>query len=190
MLGVSLVALALFWVRIRRVKDPFIQPALFRDKPYMSLSVLGIAAYIINFATLFVVPQILSHLYGLTAGQSGLLLFPGALISMLASNRIGKMIDRFGNGRLLRSAPWSLLASTVLFALLAVQTYYAIMIGYVVMSIGFTALTTSVSNEMSRILPKDRTGSGMGLFQLTQFFSGAFSVAVTGARWSCLRISL
>ncbi|UUZ86808.1 MFS transporter [Paenibacillus sp. P26] len=180
MLGVSLVALALFWVRIRRVKDPFIQPALFRDKPYMSLSVLGIAAYIINFATLFVVPQILSHLYGLTAGQSGLLLFPGALISMLASNRIGKMIDRFGNGRLLRSAPWSLLASTVLFALLAVQTYYAIMIGYVVMSIGFTALTTSVSNEMSRILPKDRTGSGMGLFQLTQFFSGAFSVAVTG----------
>ncbi len=42
-------------------------------------------------------------------------------------------------------------------------------------------LSSSVSNEISRILPASQVGSGMGLFQLMQFFSGAFSVALASS---------
>ncbi|MNE90391.1 hypothetical protein D3C80_1878980 [compost metagenome] len=45
----------------------------------------------------------------------------------------------------------------------------------------FTVLSSSVSNEISRILPSSQIGSGMGLFQLLQFFSGAFSVAMAAS---------
>ena len=183
--GVS--ALLLFWLRIRRAADPFVQPALFKDKKYMILSSLGIVSYINNFATLFLLPQVLAHLYGLTPAQSGLVIFPGALISMLLSNRIGRMIDRHGNTLLLKFAPWLLLAAAGLFALLADQSIYAIMVIYMLLSVGFSSLTTSVSNELSGNLSMDQVGAGMGLFQLSQFFSGAFSVAVTGVALTAMQ---
>lgn len=181
LLVIGLAALYLFWLRIHRAESPFVQPGLFRNKPYMTLSALGVVSYLNNFATLFLMPQILAHLYQLTPGQSGLIIFPGALLSMIASNQIGKIIDRFGNGIFVKYASWFIMASAVLFALFAGSTIYAIMLIYMLMSIGFTALTTSVSNEMSQRLSKEEVGAGMGLFQLIQFFSGAFSVAVTGS---------
>ncbi|MBT2738455.1 MFS transporter [Bacillus sp. ISL-7] len=180
MLVVGLVALLLFWLRIHRTDNPFVQPALFRNKPYMNLNALGTMAYMSSFVTLFLIPQILAHLFALTPGQSGLVLFPGAILSMLASNWIGKMIDRFGNSILFRYAPWLLILAAALFALTAVHSIYAIVASYMLLSISFSSLTTSVSNEISRIVPKEQTGAGMGLFQLLQFLGGAFSVAVTG----------
>ncbi|MGO4371625.1 MFS transporter, partial [Paenibacillus sp. MCAF20] len=44
---------------------------------------------------------------------------------------------------------------------------------------GFTFISSSVSNELSRLLPGSQVGSGLGLFQLLQFFSGAFGIAAT-----------
>jgi DHA2 family metal-tetracycline-proton antiporter-like MFS transporter len=49
-----------------------------------------------------------------------------------------------------------------------------------IMSTGYSALNSSVSNELSRILPAHHVGAGLGLFQLLQFISGAFSVAISG----------
>jgi DHA2 family metal-tetracycline-proton antiporter-like MFS transporter len=126
-------------------------------------------------------PQILVNLYGLSAIVSGLVIFPGSLLAMLLSRRVGKIIDRYGNGGIIRYIPYVLLTSVVLFALFAGKSYIAIMLIYMLVSVGFTFLTSSISNEMSRILPASQIGSGMGLFQLLQFFSGAFGVAATAS---------
>lgn len=184
---IGAASLVLFWIRIRRAAEPFVQPTLFKNQKYMMLSSLGIVSYINNFATLFLLPQVLAHLYELTPAQSGLVIFPGALVSMLMSNRIGRMIDRHGNTLLLKFAPWLLLAAAGLFALFAGSSLYAIMAVYVLLSVGFSALTTSVSNELSNSLTQDEVGAGMGLFQLSQFFSGAFSVAVTGVALTAMQ---
>jgi DHA2 family metal-tetracycline-proton antiporter-like MFS transporter len=176
----GITALVLFWIRINRASNPFVQPSLFRNKRYIRLITLGIVSYINNFATLFLLPQVLIHLFELTPGQAGLIIFPGALVAMLASNRIGKIIDRRGNSLLLRITPWPLLIAAISFALFADRSIYMIMAIYILMSVGFSALNSSVSNELSRILPGEHVGAGMGLFQLSQFISGAFSVAISG----------
>ncbi|WP_138753223.1 MFS transporter [Paenibacillus sinopodophylli] len=176
----GLAALVLFWVRINRAANPFVQPSLFRNKKYIRLITLGIISYINNFATLFLLPQVLIHMFKLSPGQAGLIIFPGALIAMLSSGRVGKIIDRFGNSMLLRIAPLPLLIAAVAFALFADQSIYAVMVIYIIMSVGFSALNSGVSNELSRILPGEHVGAGMGLFQLSQFISGAFSVAISG----------
>jgi DHA2 family metal-tetracycline-proton antiporter-like MFS transporter len=177
----GLAALVLFVIRIHRTADPFVQPALFRNRSYLSLGAVGIAAYLCSFATLFLMPQILVHRFGLSAIASGLIIFPGSLLAMLVSRRVGKIIDRYGNGSIIRYIPLLVLASVVLFALFVSKSYIAILLIYILMSIGFTFLTSSISNEMSRILPKSQIGSGLGLFQLLQFFSGAFGVATTAS---------
>ncbi|MBD2868239.1 MFS transporter [Paenibacillus arenilitoris] len=180
-LAVGLVALALFVIRIRKAGDPFVQPALFRNRSYLLLSAIGIVAYLCSFATLFLMPQILVHHYGLSAVSSGLVIFPGSLLALILSRRVGKIIDRSGNAAIIRYIPFLLLASVVLFAWLSGTSYIAIMLIYMLLSVGFTFMTSSISNEMSRILDQRQIGSGMGLFQLLQFFSGAFGVAMTAS---------
>ncbi|MFD1957451.1 MFS transporter [Paenibacillus thailandensis] len=180
-LAAGAASLLLFWLRIRSARNPFVQPALFANKAYMTLSLLGIVSYMCSFCSLFLLPQLLAHSYGLTPGEAGLVIFPGALVSMLISRKIGGLIDLHGNRLLFRYAPWVLVAAAVSFALLSGWSFYAVMAAYVLLSVGFTSLTTGVSNELSRILPESSVGAGMGLFQLMQFFSGAFSVAVTGS---------
>jgi DHA2 family metal-tetracycline-proton antiporter-like MFS transporter len=177
----GVLSLILFAFRIRHSSNPFVQPALFRNLPYMTLSVMGFASYVANFATLFLMPMMMVRLFGLTASQTGLIIFPGAILSMVASRRIGKIIDQYGNLTLIRYAHLVLLVATVLLALFSKTSYYSISSIYIMMSISVSALTSSVSNEMSRILPKEHIGAGMGLSQLTQFFGGAFGVAMTGS---------
>nr|WP_268633689.1 MFS transporter [Paenibacillus alginolyticus] len=180
-LVVGVIALALFAVRIRKATNPFVLPALFGDRLYLALGAIGISAYMISFAFLFLAPQMLARVFGLTPAVSGLVLFPGALLAMLVSNRVGRLIDRYGNGALLRYTPWLLLFSTVLLALTAVHSFYGLAAVYILTSISITSISSAVSNELSRQLTKERIGSGMGLFQLLQFFSGAFAVAISGS---------
>lgn len=174
-------ALLLFALRIRTASEPFVLPSLFRNRTYLLLGVVGIAAYLCSFATLFLLPQILVGHYGLSAIGAGLVIFPGSLLSMLVSRKVGSVIDLRGNDAIIRYVPLLMLASAILFALFVGTGYLALLFIYILLSIGFTFLSSSISNEMSRILKPTQIGSGMGLFQLLQFFSGAFGVALTAS---------
>ncbi|GGO01811.1 MFS transporter [Saccharibacillus kuerlensis] len=185
LLVVGVLSLVLFVLRIRVTPDPFVMPSLFTNRRYLLLAMAGMTAYICNFSTLFLLPQILTRHYSFGAGFAGLVIFPGSLLAIIASRKIGKVIDRHGNQGILRFGPPLLLVSTLLFALMIAHSWVAAMLIYMILSMSFTALSSSLSNEMSRILPESFVGSGMGLFQLLQFFSGAFSVALssTALEW-------
>ena len=165
-LVIGLLAIALFALRIRTAKNPFVLPVLFRNKSYLVSGAVAIGAYMVSFSFLFLAPQILSHIYGLAPGASGLVLFPGALLAMLVSNRVGRIIDRYGNESLIRYMPWLLVISIVLLALFATHSYYALGGIFILTSISFTAISSSVSNEMSRLLPKELVGSGYGTISI------------------------
>lgn len=185
LLALGVGALVLFVLRIRLTPDPFVLPSLFANRRYLLLALAGMTAYICNFSTLFLLPQVLTKNFDFTVGHAGLVIFPGSLLAIIASRKIGKVIDRHGNHGILRYGPPLLLLSTLLFALLIGHSWIAAMFTYMILSMSFTALSSSLSNEMSRVLPESSIGSGMGLFQLLQFFSGAFSVAMatTALEW-------
>lgn len=100
---------------------------------------------------------------------------------MIISRKVGRIIDSRGNSSIIRYTPLLLLASVILFALFEGISFYSIMIIYMLMSVSYTILTSSISNEMSRLLLPSQIASGLGLFQLLQFFSGAFGVAATAS---------
>ncbi|ANS73353.1 tetracycline resistance protein TetA [Paenibacillus yonginensis] len=180
-LAAGVVGLVLFVLRIRLASEPFVQPALFANSAYVALSLVGILSYLCSFATLFLIPQILVHRFDFSASHAGFIIFPGSLLAIVASRKVGTIIDRHGNLHILRYAPLLVLCATLLFALFAADSWLAILLIYLLISLSFTMLSSSVSNEISRILPASQVGSGMGLFQLLQFFSGAFSVAIASS---------
>lgn len=180
----GIVVLVLFTVHIRRANEPFIQPALFRNRSYLLLSAIGICAYMCSFATLFLMPQMLINLFGLSAVASGFIIFPGSLLAIIVSRKVGKIIDTKGNRGIIRFIPYLILIPMLLFALFLGTSFIAILLIYMILSAGFTFLTSSISNEITRLLPQSQIGSGLGLYQLLQFFSGAFGIALSASALS------
>lgn len=176
----SMIALLLMWRHINQVTMPFIQPKLLKEKQYLKLLFIGFVAFVTHFSTLFLMPIILTDVFGKDPAEVGLMIFPGAILSAVAAQFIGRLIDRFGNGPLIYFGQLFLFIATVLFTLLSTKSPYFILLTYMFMSTGFSALTSSIANEVSRILPTEEIGTGMGMTQLIQFFGGAFGVTLTG----------
>jgi DHA2 family metal-tetracycline-proton antiporter-like MFS transporter len=176
----SIVILSLMWWRINRVEVPFVQPTILKNSQFNKLLLVGFIAFITHFATLFLMPLILTEIFSRKPAEVGLLIFPGAILSAIAAQFIGRFIDHFGNTLVIFFGQAFLIFSTILFALLSTVSPYSVLFIYMFTSIGFSALTSSISNEVTRILSYDEIGAGMGMTQLIQFFGGAFGVTLTG----------
>ncbi len=177
---VSIVLLLVLWRHIHRIEMPFIQPKLLKNKQYMKLLSIGFFVFLTHFSTLFLMPIILTVVFLKNPAEVGFLIFPGAILSAVAAQFIGRLIDKFGNLPLIITGQILLLVATLLFSLTATISPYYILFTYMFMSTGFSALASSISNEISRILSREELGAGMGMGQLIQFFGGAFGVTITG----------
>ncbi|WP_214484139.1 MFS transporter [Bacillus sp. SM2101] len=177
---ITIMLIFIMWRHIGKIELPFIQPALLKNRQYLKLLFIAFSAFIIHFASLFLLPLILANVYNMEPAAIGMIIFPGAILSAVAAQFIGRLIDKFGNIPLITFGQTFLMIATVLFAILASISPYFILVTYMFMSIGFSALTSSISNELTRILPSSEIGSGMGMAQLTQFIGGAFGVTLTG----------
>lgn len=168
----------MLWRHIQRMETPFIQPQLLRNSKYLMLIFIAFSAFFTHFSILFLMPIMLKEMFGKDPSAIGMIIFPGSILSALAAHWIGRLIDRFGNKPLIQGGHCFLAFSTLFFAVLSGFSPYVILVAYMFTSIGFSSLTSSLANEISRILPKEQIGAGMGTAQLVQFFGGAFGVAM------------
>jgi MFS transporter, DHA2 family, metal-tetracycline-proton antiporter len=179
LLGTAIL-FAIWWKYIKKTEEPFIPPILLRNKQYTKLLFIGCSAFFINFSNLFLMPIILTTVFDKGPAEVGIIIFPGAIIAVVAGQFIGRLIDRFGNAPLIISGQSFLLIAAILFALLSTLNPYFILSIYMFASVGFTALSTSISNEITRILPMPQIGSGIAIAQLIQFFGGGLGVTISG----------
>lgn len=176
----GLPAMGLFWWHIHRVELPFIQPQVFRNRAFAQLLGMGFIAFFLNFATLFCMPIMLTQMFHRSSLETGLIIFPGAIVAAALTKPIGRAIEKVGNVRVIRTGLSLLLLSVMLFATVSGLSPYGIMASYLLLSVGFSSLVASLSNETANILPTEHVGSGMGLNQLVNYFGGAFGVGITG----------
>lgn len=176
----SLLLFFALWQYLKRTNTPFIQPVLFKNGQFLKLLIITFAAFIVHFSSLFLMPIVLTDIHGTGAAAVGLIIFPGAILSALTSRLIGGLIDRFGNKWMLFVGNLLMILSIIMLSFLFPYSPYLIMLAYIIMSPAFSALTSSVSNEISRILPNEELGAGMGLAQLLQFIGGGFGVTFSG----------
>ncbi|MDF2789091.1 MAG: transporter [Neobacillus sp.] len=176
----AVVLFVVLWRYLNKMEEPFIPPILLRNKQYTKLLLIVCITFFINFANLFLMPIMLTTAFRQGPIDIGMIIFPGAIIAVIAGQFIGRFIDRFGNMPLIISGQLFLLNGTILFALLSTISPYFILVAYMFASVGFTSLSTSISNEVTRILPITQVGSGIGVAQLAQFFGGGLGVTISG----------
>lgn len=186
-LAAFIVLLALFILRIRTAADPFIKPSLFRNARFRSGVIVGFCLFCIVIGILFLIPLMLNDVHGLTTSQIGLILFPGAISSVIFGPIAGTLSDRKGNSFVVAIGLGLLVLSIVLMSLLLSVSALVVAAALLFTYVGFSLFQTAMINAVSQTLSEQETGIGMGLFNLVGIISGAVGTALVGkiltGRW-------
>ena len=174
------VLLGLFILRILTARDPFIQPSLFRNARFRSGVVVGALLFFSVLGFIFLIPLMFNEIHKLGPSQIGLLLFPGAISSVIFGPIGGRLADRRGNNLVAAIGMTLLVASLVLVALLLSVSPYVIAAAMLLNYVGFSLVQVAIANSVSLTLSAEQTGVGMGLFNLSGTLAGAIGAAVVG----------
>ncbi|MCM3671362.1 MFS transporter [Mesobacillus maritimus] len=179
-LAVTVLLFVVWWRYLHWKEEPFVPPVLLRNKQFSKLLFINCTAFFLNFSNLFLMPIMLATVFGKAPVGVGLVIFPGAVFAVIAGQWIGRMIDRFGNKPVILLGQLLFVCAMVQFAFLSTVSPYLILTTYMFASVGFTAISTSMTNEVTRILPISQIGSAIGILQLMQFFGAGLGVTVSG----------
>lgn len=188
----GLPALMFFIARIRSAKDPFIRPDLFRNRRYTLHLVL---AFLINGACsslFFLTPLLLSDVHRLPANWIGYAMVPAAAASAVFGRKGGRLADVKGNPYLFLIAAGSLLTCFLLLSTFTASSPVWITLFLMLGNVGQSFMLIAMSNSVSRTLPKEQVGVGLGLFSMLNFIAqgaaaGVYSLAVdlgSAVRWN------
>jgi DHA2 family metal-tetracycline-proton antiporter-like MFS transporter len=175
---VSLILFLLLMVRIRLAVEPFVQPRLFGNKSYSLGLMIAFIVSGIGYSLPFLSPQMLSEVNHLNPGAVGFAMVPAAIASAILGSSGGKLADAKGNSVLFYTA------SALLFSCFALLSTFAgispafIAVFLILGNVGQTFMQIALSNSISRTLPKEQTGIGMGLMSMLGFIAGAVSASI------------
>lgn len=172
--------LAAFIFRIRTAPDPFIKPSLFKNIKFRNGVIVGFCLFSIVIGILFLIPLMLHDIHGLGTTQIGLVLFPGAISSVIFGPLAGALADRKGNSFVVAIGLALLIASMIVMSFLLSGPALIIALALLLTYVGFSLFQTAMINSVSQTLPTHETGVGMGLFNLVNIISGAVGTAVVG----------
>ncbi|OGX68728.1 MAG: antiporter [Paenibacillus sp. RIFOXYA1_FULL_44_5] len=176
----GLVAVILFIVRIRNAKEAFIQPKLFQNKEYSIALTLAFLIAGIGISLYFLTPILFSEVYHLGSNWIGFAMIPAAAASSILGRKGGKLADLKGNSYLFSVASGSLITCFVLLSIFTGISPLWISIFLMFGNVGQSFLQIAMSNSISRSLPKDQVGVGMGLFSMINFIAQGMAAGVYG----------
>ncbi|WP_139489443.1 MFS transporter [Brevibacillus dissolubilis] len=178
--AVGAVLLILFIWRIRTADEPFIQPALFKNKSYTVGLIVAFLATSVSFGLPFITPQFLAKVNQLPPATIGLIMFPGAVAAAILGRQGGRLADEKGNPFLIYMSATFIFVGFILLSTFVGMSPYLIMVFLVLGSVGLTFMQIALSNTISRQLTREQTGVGMGLFSMLNFIAGATSTTLIG----------
>ena len=179
--GSALAALGFGW-RIRRSAEPFVSPTLFENRAYVAAVVVGYFCMLANVSALVFVPLLVSEVNGLSPGQAGLVLTPGAVALAIISPLAGRWSDRIGVRPLIFVG-----LVTMLLSLLSISTFGAgatpviASLGMLGVGTGFALANSPNINAAASALSPEEVGTGLGIFNGAFFLGGGTGPAVIGA---------
>ncbi|WP_051541344.1 MFS transporter [Caldalkalibacillus mannanilyticus] len=94
---VSIIALGIFIVHIRRVKEPFVDPSLFTNRKYRNALIIGFLIFGTVISVMFVIPLMLSNIYHLGTESIGIIMFPGAISAVIFGKVAGHLTVKKGS---------------------------------------------------------------------------------------------
>lgn len=124
----GIIALTLFTWRQLTSQNPLLDLRAFTYKMFTLTTIINLGITMMLYADMMILPLYLQNARGFTALESGVLMFPGALLMGLLSPAVGKLFDRFGAKWLIICGITIIILSTISFINLTDSTSYTYLI--------------------------------------------------------------
>ena len=193
-LAVGLVTMVIFvWrqLRLQKSERALLDLRTLRQKNFTVALVMISILMLAMFGTIILLPIYLAEVQGFDAQATGLLMLPGSLLMGLLGPIVGRLYDRIGPTPLV--VPAMVVVTAVLWAmtLLGVGTWWPfILIGHLVMSIGFAFLFGPLFTASLSSVPSELYSHGSALLGSAQQVAGAAGVAMFVAIMSSQQMAL
>jgi MFS family permease len=173
--GASL--LGAFYVWIQRARSPFVPPSIFSIPSYVAICMVGAVVNAARFGSVILASIMLDEVNALSPIYVGAVLFPGALAIATLSSRAGAFADLHGP-RAPALTGLALLGAGALATAAAVGHHPALAAASLALfGVGYAAAQSPLISTINRIVPREITGAGVGLFMTVFFAGGAAGVA-------------
>jgi len=194
---------ALFIVRELTATVPAVDLSLFRDKVFLSGTLIGGVTFAMLMALTFLLPVFMQEVLGFTATDSGLALVPRTIVMMLAMPIVGRLYNRVSPRIFVGAGVVLCSLSAYQMSLYTLDTSaQGVVLALIVQGVGlallFVPLTTVALSSIPRYKLADASGSnslirqiggsvGLAVFATALSRSGVTARAAVGANVTLLR---
>jgi DHA2 family metal-tetracycline-proton antiporter-like MFS transporter len=179
-LPISLLFFGLFVWRIFHTDEPFIRPDLFTNVAFRTMIMTSFLGMFTMMSMMFILPILLRDIYHLNTISIGFVLFPGAMCAAIIGQMAGRLTDRVGSEKTLYLALGLMLLGFFLISIFIGSAVWIISAVLIFGFIAFPFFQTATANFISKSLSDRQLGTGMGIYTLCNFMSGAFGGAIIG----------
>jgi EmrB/QacA subfamily drug resistance transporter len=176
----ALLVAFLWWER--RVDEPMLDIALFRNARFSAASLTITLIFFAMFGSFFLMTQYLQFVMGYTALEAGLRTTPMALVMMVIAPSSARLVERFGTKGVVTTGMAVAGLGLVLTSLLTPDsTYLNVLVTMAVMSAGMALTMAPATESIMGSLPPSKAGVGSAVNDTTREVGGALGVAVLGS---------
>lgn len=183
------VALILFLTYINKSSKALIDASFFKNQHFIRTLPIVFIIYSVQLGYIFVFPFILEGIYDLKLDMISLLLIPGYVASVIVGSLSGKI------GRVLSSKQATMMAlggiAVALFipGLFTESTVVIYVLSMIVFSGSFALMYAPLLDTCLSTIPKEKSGTAIGFYNLTINVSGSIGIAYTAAMLDKTEIS-
>lgn len=186
----SIILFIGFVLRIRRAKEPFVDPALFKKRRFIVGVFVGgvLLGTVAGFMSM--IPYMMREVHQMSTSLiGGGVLFPGTISVILFGIVGGSLVD--GQGARFVMVAGLLLLSTglLIVSLFADRSIWIISGALVLIFGGLSFVKTVISTIVADSLSADESGSGMGFLNFSCFLAEGIGIAVVGGLLTQLRFN-
>jgi EmrB/QacA subfamily drug resistance transporter len=179
----AIVILAAFVAWELRADEPMLDLTYFRNPRFTAATTAITLVFFAMFGSYFLFTQYLQFVHGYSPLSAGVRILPWALAYLLSATQSAKLVERFGQRRVVASG---LVITGAGGAFLAITSgvdsgYWLFAIAVVIQALGMGITTAPSTGAIMRSLPLHKAGVGSAVNDTTRELGGALGVAVMGS---------
>ena len=189
--GIAMIVFVQRQLKLQRTDSALLDLRVFASRNFVVCLLMMVLLMLTLFGTIILLPIYLQNVLGIGVLTTGLLLCPGALLMGRLGQKVGGWYDRIGPTKLV--VPGVVIVTAVLWAMTLLGTQSRveyILIGHIVMCIGFALLFTPLFTASLSSVPPQLYSHGSAVLGSLQQVAGATGVALFIAIMTAQQVKL
>jgi DHA2 family multidrug resistance protein len=176
---VGITALIAFVIREFTTTAPAVDLRLFKEKTFLSATLIGAVQFAILMANLFLLPIFMQEMLGYSAIDTGLALLPRAAIMFVVNPIVGKLYGKLPLRLLVGNGVVCVSIGSFAMATFTLQTSLGqIILATLIQGVGFSCLFIPLAAAALTYIPKERLADAAGLNSLFRQLGGSIGLAI------------